>query len=116
ALALGIGANTAIFSLVEAIFLEPLPYREPGRLVQVNSAAPEQGIEQAGVSWPRLELLRQRQGVFSDVSVSIFNGYTVTGLGDPEQVQALMVSPNFFSLLGVRPALGRAFAAEEGAP
>jgi putative ABC transport system permease protein len=116
ALALGIGANAAIFSLVEAIFLQPLPYEQPERLVQINSAAPEQGIEQAGVSWPRYEVVRERQQVFSDVSVSIFNAYTITGMGDPEQSQALMVSGNYFSLLGVEPALGRTFVAEENKP
>ena len=116
ALALGIGANTAIFSLVEAIFLQPLPYEQPERLVQVGSSDPERGIPQAGLSWPRLEVLRERQRVFSDVGVSIFNGYTVTGLGDPEQVQALMVSENFFPLLGVDPVMGRTFVAEEGRP
>ena len=116
ALALGIGANTAIFSLVEAIFLQPLPYEQPERLVQVGSAAPDQGIDQAGLSWPRLEVLRERQRVFGDIAVSIFNGYTVTGLGDPEQAQALMVSANFFPLLGVRPALGRTFTGEEDRP
>src|SRR5687767_5938266 len=100
ALALGIGANTAIFSLVEAIFLQPLPYEQPERLLQIGSAAPERGIDQAGLSWPRLEVLRARQRVFSAISVSIFNAYTVTGLGDPEQAQALMVSENFFSVLG----------------
>jgi len=116
ALALGIGANTAIFSLVEAIFLSPLPYKEPGRLVQVNSSAPEQQIVQAGMSWPRLEVIRERQQVFSDLSTSIFNAYTVTGLGDPEQVFALMVSRNFFSVLGVGPEIGRTFTAEEAQP
>ena len=116
ALALGIGANTAIFSLVEAIFLQPLPYAEPHRLVQVGSAAPDRGIDQAGLSWPRYEVLRERQRVFSDLSVSIFNAYTVTGLGDPEQVFALMVAENFFPLLGVQPALGRTFTAEESKP
>ncbi|HXT52095.1 MAG TPA: ABC transporter permease [Thermoanaerobaculia bacterium] len=116
ALALGIGANAAIFSLVQAIFLQPLPYAHPERLLQINSAAPEQGIEQAGLSWPRYELLRERQQAFSDLSVSIFNAYTVTGMGDPEQFQALMVSRNFFSLLGVEPAIGRAFTAEEEKP
>src|SRR5688572_3614303 len=116
ALALGIGANAAIFSLVEAIFLQPLPYEQPERLVQVNSAAPEQGINQAGVSWPRYEVLRERQQVFSDVSVAIGNAYTITGLGDPEQAQAFMVSGNFFSLLGVEPAVGRTFVADESKP
>ncbi len=116
ALALGIGANTAIFSLVDAIFLSPLPYKDPGRLVQINSSEPERQIVQAGMSWPRLEVIRDRQDVFSDLSVSTFGGHTVTGLGDPEQVVGLMVSRNFFSLLGVEPVLGRSFNAEEEAP
>jgi predicted permease len=116
ALALGIGANTAIFSLVDAVFLSPLPYEDPGRLVQINSSAPEQQIVQAGMSWPRLEVVRARQDLFSDLSVSTFTAYTVTDLGDPEQVFALMVSQNYFSLLGVQPALGRSFSAEEERP
>lgn len=116
ALALGIGANTAIFSLVDAIFLSPLPYEDPGRLVQINSSEPERQIVQAGMSWPRLEVIRDRQDVFSDFSVSTFGGHTVTGLGDPEQVFGLMVSRNFFSLLGVEPVLGRSFSAEEEKP
>jgi len=116
ALALGIGANSAIFSLVEAIFLRPLPYAQPERLIQVTSESPEQQIFQAGVSKPRLDVLRERQRVFTDLSVSIFNAYTVTGLGDPEQVFALMVSENYFSLLGVAPELGRGFVAEEEKP
>jgi predicted permease len=116
ALALGIGANTAIFSLIDAIFLSPLPYEDPGRLVQVGSSAPEQQIVQAGMSWPRLEVLRERQDVFSDLSVSAFNAYTVTDLGDPEQVFGFMVSRNYFSVLGVQPALGRSFIADEDLP
>ncbi len=116
ALALGIGANAAIFSLVEAIFLQPLPYEHPEQLVQVSSSAPEQGIDQAGLSWPRFEAVRERQQVFSDMAVSIFNAYTVTGLGDPEQSQALMVSGNFFAVLGVEPAVGRTFVADENKP
>jgi predicted permease len=116
ALALGIGANAAIFSLVEAIFLSPLPYRDPGRLVQLSSSDPQQSIVQGGFSWPRFEVVRERQRVFSDLSVSTFNAYTVTGLRDPEQVFGLMVSENYFSLLGVRPELGRTFTAEEEKP
>ncbi len=116
ALALGIGANSAIFSLVEAIFLAPLPYKQPERIVQLGSAEPERQIVQAGFSWPRFEVLRERQQVFSDVAVSIFSAYTLTGMGDPEQLFGLMVSRNYFSLLGVEPALGRTFTADEEAP
>jgi len=120
ALALGIGANSAIFSLVQAIFLRPLPYEQPERIVQITSSLPERQLNQIGFSWPRLEAVRARQGLFSDISVAAPVGYTVTGLGDPEQVFGQMVSSNSFSLLGVRPLLGRAFLPEEdragGAP
>ena len=120
ALALGIGANTAIFSLVQAIFLRPLPYTEPERIVQITTSLPERQINQAGFSWPRLQVVRERQQVFSDISVSLASAFTVTGKGDPEQVVGMMVSANYFSLLGARPQIGRTFLAEEdqagGAP
>ena len=113
ALALGIGANSAIFSIINALFLRPLPYAEPDRIVQLTSTEPARQIVQGGFSWPRLLAVQERQDVFSDVSVSSFNAFTVTGLGDPEQVQALIVSQNYFPLLGVTPALGRSFTADE---
>ena len=113
ALALGIGANSAIFSIINALFLRPLPYAQPERIVQLTSSEPARQIVQGGFSWPRLLAVQERQDVFSEVSVSSFNAYTVTGLGDPEQVQALLVSQNYFPLLGVAPALGRSFTADE---
>src|SRR6187399_2361779 len=92
ALALGIGANTAIFSLVQAIFLRPLPYAEPEQIVQITSSLPERQLNRAGFSWPRLQVVRERQQVFSDMSVSLASAFTVTGKGDPEQVVGMMVS------------------------
>jgi putative ABC transport system permease protein len=116
ALALGIGANSAIFSMIEAIFLRPLPYANPGEIVQLQSLLPDRGLAQAPVSWPRMLAVRERQHVFSDMAVSTPNAFVVTGAGDPEQVQGLAVSQNFFPLLGVQPLLGRNFLPEEDQP
>src|SRR5689334_15325277 len=120
ALALGIGANTAIFSLVQAIFLRPLPYAQPDRIVQITSSIPERQLNRIGFSWPRLQAVRERQQVFSDISASTAAAFTVTGNGDPEQVVGMMVSANYFSLLGAKASLGRTFLPEEdkagGAP
>jgi putative ABC transport system permease protein len=94
ALALGIGANSAIFSMIETIFLRPLPYADAGRIVQLQSLLPDRGLAQAPVSWPRMLAVRDRQQVFTDISVSTPNAYIVTGAGDPEQLQGLIVSQN----------------------
>jgi putative ABC transport system permease protein len=120
ALALGIGANCAIFSMIETIFLRPLPYADAGRIVQLQSLLPDRGLAQAPLSWPRMLALRERQQVFTDISVSTPNAFIVTGAGDPEQLQGQIVSQNYFPLLGVQPIVGRNFLAEEdkagGAP
>ena len=116
ALALGIGANSAIFSVIETIFLRPLPYADADRIVQLQSLLPDRGLAQAPISWPRLLALRERQEVFTDVSVSTPNAFIVTGTGDPEQLQGRIVSQNYFPLLGVQPMLGRNFLADEDKP
>jgi predicted permease len=116
ALALGIGANSAIFSMIEAIFLRPLPYADAGRIVQLQSLQPERGLAQGPFSWPRMLAVRERQQVFTDISVSTPNAFIVTGAGDPEQLQGQIVSQNYFPLLGLTPMLGRNFLADEDRP
>jgi putative ABC transport system permease protein len=116
ALALGIGANSAIFSIINAIFLRPLPYAEPERIVTINSSVPERNLLNVGMSYPRSKEIIERQQVFSDVAMTVGNAFTVTGAGDPEQVQGLMVTHNLFSLLGVQPEVGRVFLPEEDRP
>jgi predicted permease len=113
ALALGIGANTAIFSIINSIFLRPLPYPQPERLVRLTSSQPERNINQFDFSYTRYLAVRDAQTVFSSLAYSIGTGFTVTGRGDPEQVQGIMASTDYLPTLGVQPAYGRNFSADE---
>jgi putative ABC transport system permease protein len=120
ALALGIGANTAIFSIINTLFLRPLPYAQPERLVQLESSQPEKNINQFGFSWPRYLAVQDGQKVFSDLGISVFTAFTITGRGEPEQVRGLQASASYLTTFGVQPLKGRNFTAEEdsrgGAP
>jgi putative ABC transport system permease protein len=116
ALALGIGANTAIFSVINTIFLRPLPYAQPDRLVRLTSSLPERQVNQFPFSYPRYLAVREGQKVFSDFAFGVFTGFTVTGRGDPEQVQGIQVSADYLPTLGVQPLFGRNFTAEEDRP
>jgi predicted permease len=117
ALALGIGSTTTIFSIVRAVLLRALPYSEPDTLVQLSSSVPDQQIVGAGFSVPRFEAVRDRQTVFSGISYSAFTAFTLTGEGgEPEQVQGLRAAYDLFPLLGLTPAIGRGFAADEDRP
>ena len=116
ALGLGIGANTAIYSLVQAIFLRPLPYAEPQTLVQITSTIAERNFNQIGFSWPRYEMVKERQTAFDEMAISAQTGFTLTGEGDPEQLGGMQISHNYFSLLGVAPMLGRDFLPSEDRP
>ncbi len=115
-LALGIGANVALFSVVNSVFLRPLAYHEPDRLVRLSSTNPAQNFLRAGFSYTRFLEVQQRQDVFSDLALSIFNAFTLTGRGDPEQVIALQASAAMLPALGVEPQLGRNFSADEDRP
>lgn len=116
ALALGIGANTAIFSIINTIFLEPLPYPDSSRLVQLMSSQPEKEINNFAFSLPRFRAVEAGQTVFSDFALGVFTGFTVTGRGDPAQVQGFMVSANYLTTLGVQPLHGRNFSVDEDRP
>jgi predicted permease len=106
-LALGIGANTSIFSIVNAVLLRSLPYYDPSRLVKITFNNPGLGLRDIPFSVPELEDLRSRAGVFEGVSV-VFSGPTdLTGGKQPEHLEVLEVSPNYFSMLGVSPQIGR---------
>jgi predicted permease len=115
-LALGIGANVALFSVVNSIFLRPLPYRQPDRLVRVSSTNTANNLTRVGFSYSRYQAVQQRQQVFSDLGISIGNPFTLTGRGDPEQIIGLLASATLLPTLGLEPALGRNFSSDEDRP
>ncbi|HYL96014.1 MAG TPA: ABC transporter permease [Terriglobales bacterium] len=112
-LALGIGANTAIFTVTSALLLRPFPYRDPQQLVSVD--ARDEGKDFGGTLL-RYELLRDHSQSFQSVAAWANDNFNVTGHGEPLQVPVARVTANFFSLLGVQPELGRPFTADEGLP
>jgi putative ABC transport system permease protein len=114
-IALGIGATTAIFSVVDATLLHPLPYAEPEQLVSIKDDLPGVGARDAGMSEPEWQDF-QRSGIFEYVSPAWFDENNLTGLSQPERVRLLIVAPNYFALLGTRPRLGRAFHPEDHSP
>ena len=118
-LALGIGANTAIFSVVNAVLLRPLPYRDPSRLMQIWHVPPPKnfpGMTMFSVS-PANYLDWERQNhVFESVAIYGFQGFNITGTDQPQALQASKVSQEFYRTLGVQPLLGRTFTAEEEQP
>jgi putative ABC transport system permease protein len=113
-LAVGIGANTSIFSVANALLLRPLPYRQPGRLVLIDARRKsDPHLNQGPLSVPRFEQVEQRNHSFGAVAAFTPEVFNLTGRGDPEQVPAARVSWKFFEILGVPPAKGRGFRAEE---
>ncbi|MGA8151830.1 MAG: ABC transporter permease [Terriglobales bacterium] len=108
-LALGIGANTALFSVVDAVLLRPLPYSQPGQLVAVKEDLPGVNLIDAGMSQPELEDFQKRSGVFQQMSVVWPFNANITGREKPERLEANGISPNYFTLLHAKPALGRVF-------
>ena len=115
-LGLGIGANTAIFSAVYAMLLRPLPLHDPGRLVFLSGSNPLQPGAGIPFSVAAYEGVRDGNSAFTGVTAFCGEGLTLTGAGDPVQLSGLRVSPNFFDVLGVQPAAGRAFRPAEGEP
>ncbi len=115
-LALGIGATTAIFSVVNVLLLRSLPYQDPGRLVLVSTASARQPAAGGPFSYARFQQLRDHSRSFSRIAAFTFDTFTLTGRGDPEQLNGARASAGFLEVLGVRPALGRAFRPEEDQP
>ena len=107
--ALGIGASTAIFSVVYGVLLRPLPYAEPGRLVALWEHDVERGRDQNVVSVESFEAWRDRSRSFEGMAALVPAPVTLAGASGPERVSGAEVSPGYFQLLGVRPALGREF-------
>src|SRR6202046_3672405 len=112
-LALGIGANTAIFTVTNALLLQPFPYHDPDRLVSVSA---KDKTKDRGGTLLRYELVRDANQSFESVAVWTNDNLNLTGSGEPLQVPVARVSPSFFSMLGVQPELGRIFTEDEGRP
>ena len=112
-LALGIGANVALFSVVNSVLLRPLPYHEPDKLVRLSSTNEPNNLTRVGFSYPRFLEVQQRQDVFSHLAMSAGNAFTWTGRGDPEQLIGLHASAALLPTLGLQPLLGRNFSADE---
>ncbi len=112
-LAIGIGLNTAIFSLINDLFLRGLPFKEPSRMVHLFGGDKSRDLEDIGVSTPRYQHFRDGQTVFDGLAAENFFLFTLTGLGDPVQVFGGRLTSNYFDMLGVRPILGRNFLPQE---
>lgn len=110
-LALGIGANTAIFSVVNSVLLNPLPFPESERLVSFHQSKPN--FETGAIPYPNFRDLQKGNSSFSSMAVSRPFGFSLIGIGDAESVSGNYVTADFFSVLGVKPELGRNFAAKE---
>jgi predicted permease len=114
-LALGIGANTAIFSVVDAVLLRPLPYPESGRLFTVYQTLPQNPAQNTGVSYPNYLDWAQQNPVFDSIAAVRGNSLALSGQGDPTYIQAGSVTSNYFEVLRVKPLLGRTLQASDDA-
>src|ERR1043165_8311320 len=116
ALALGIGANSAIFSVVNAILLRPLPYKSPDQLVAIWEEARHLGFPKDTPSPANFLDWRQQSTVFDGMSAFAERSFNLTGVGEPERLDGRRVSANLFDVLGVKPIVGRTFVPEEDQP
>ena len=115
-LALGIGANTAIFSIVNAVLLRPLPFKDSARLVLLHEGLPKIGFPKMSFSPPDLAVFAREQRLFSELGFFLNERMDISGQGEPDRVTVTRVSANLLPMLGAEPMLGRAFAPEEDAP
>jgi len=113
-LGLGIGVNAAMFSIVRAVVLRPLPFPNPDRLVQIDEVDQRGGGDRRGaVSWPNFRDWQQRAASFESLAAHHVSNFTITGIGPAQHVPGAVVSASFFETLGVNPAIGRGFAPGE---
>jgi putative ABC transport system permease protein len=115
-LALGIGANTAIFSVVNAVLIRPLPFAEPGRLVRIFETNNKLHLPQFSSSVPNYLSWKEQQQSFEQMGIIGFVSMNLTGSGDPEQFNATSISPSLMPMLGIQPVMGRGFREEEEKP
>src|SRR4030095_8510401 len=112
-LALAIGATTAIFSLINDLFLRGLPCKEPSRIVHMFAGDKSRNLVDIALSAPRFQHYREGQTLFDGVAAESGFAFTLTGVGDPVQVFGGRLTSNYFDVLGVRPILGRNFRPDE---
>ena len=115
-IALGIGANTAMFSVIEAVLLRPLPYHEPSRLCMVWKSVPAKNLDWDWMGYPGIRNWREQNHVFADIAAVARPEaavVTLTGRPQPERIQSAKVEGNLFSVLGAAPVLGRTFSLRE---
>jgi predicted permease len=115
-LALGIGANAAIFTLIDAVLLRPLPFPDPGQLVRLTAELTGRGVRDAGVAIPELFDYQQQADIFQAVSGDYPINANLTGSDEPERLEAQLVSASYFELLGAQARLGRVFGAQDYTP
>ena len=115
-LALGVGANTAIFTVVDAALLRPLPYKEPARLVHLWETTPRQQFSEREASYPDYLDWKGNNQVFEDLAGYTRRSFTLTGIDAPDRLQGAAVTDNFFQVLGVEPIMGRSFRKGEDQP
>ena len=113
ALALGIGGNSAIFSVVNAVLLRPLPYAEPDRIMRIFATAPERGLDQTQSSLQRATTIGEQNQVFEQSGYYVYDSANLTGIDEPLQLTAVRISSGVLEVLKVRPAAGRNFLPEE---
>lgn len=112
-LALGIGANTAIFSVINAVLLRPLPFKDAGSLAMLWTDDAKRGIHEGVTAYATISDWRTQSKSFADIAIFTGNPLTLTGLDQPERVKGAFVSANLFPLLGIEPALGQTFSADQ---
>ena len=115
-LALGIGANTAIFSVVSSVMLKPLPYRDADRLVMVWEDNTQRGFPQDTPAPGNFVAWCDQNRVFDDMAAMVRDSFNLTGMGEPERLEGLRVTSSLFPVLGVKPAIGREFLAADDQP
>jgi predicted permease len=115
-LALGIGANTAIFSVIEGVLLKPLPYPHPEQLISLTLTAPGINLPEITDSPSIYFIYREQNRSFQDVGLFTGNTVSVTGIAEPEQVRSLLVTDGVIPTLGISPALGRSFTRKDDSP
>ena len=115
-LTLGVAANTAVFAIVDGLFLRPFPFPEPGRLVYLNERAPTWNLEFTGINYPDFHTWRERASAFESMALWAETSVNLADGSGAERVDGLAVTYDFAKTLGIRPLLGRTFTKEEDGP